>query len=406
MERRACCGRAVGCCCRTGDAERQNGKQALKHHRAVADLEHVLFVFHGFGRRAGGDQAVEAGDRAARHGDEQNREHRAERGVEARECRQVHCRVRNQKTDCRAGNHADEHECRHIVARLLEKPHRKNGCKEDVDKRDVAPGRLAVDERTVHADGKGSCDADQTDDGFLPARKVPLLLDQTEDDRKDHEHDRHHAGSTVRLCCLSQLRHAVGNGIGVERTCHHVGKRCDDNAAEQPAEQQEQLAPELADVLLNQHAHGLAFVLDRGIQGAEVRDRTEENAAQQHPQKHRHPAECRRLNGTGDRTRARDGRELVAENGPAVGRHIVLAVVFLNGRRLCLRVDAPLVCQPASVQHIGCKQNDCREQYDDECVHKSSFFHRNFCLSSGFCHEKSLRPSDGAPKRTNAKTKA
>ena len=116
----------------------------------------------------------------------------------------------------------------------------------------------------------------------------------------------------------------------------------------------------------------------------------------------RQPAECGGLDGTGDRTGACDGRELVAENGPAVGRHIVLAVARgLNGRGLRLGVDAPLVCQPASVQARRLhNRHDCRDQYDDECVHKSSLaFTGIFALSSGLWPRK--KPS---PFRWRAKT--
>ena len=189
LERGARCGHAVCCCRCTGHAKRQNCKQALEHHCAVTDFEHVLFVFNRLRRRTGGDEAVEAGDCAAGHRDEQNREHRAKRRVEARKGRQIHRGVRDQKADGCARDHTDEHERRHVVARLLEKPHRKHGREEDVDEGDVAPGRLAVDERTVHADGKGGGDEQNAEHCFLPTREVPLFLYKAKYHGKDHEHD-------------------------------------------------------------------------------------------------------------------------------------------------------------------------------------------------------------------------
>ena len=152
---------------------------------------------------------------------------------------------------------------------------------------------------------------------FQP-EKLNFFWMQAEDDSEDHEHDGDHTGSAVGLRSLHQS--TVG-AEGVEGAGHHVGKRCNDDAAEQPAEQQEQLAAGLADVLLDQHAHALAVVLDGSIQSAEVGDSAEEDAAQQHPQQHRQPAEGCGLNGTGDRACTGNGAELVAANTvqPLVG---------------------------------------------------------------------------------------
>ena len=259
---------------------------------------------------------MEAGHRAAGDGDEQNGEHRAEVCIrEAREDGEVHRRVCDEKTDDRARDHADEHEGGHVVARLLQKPHREDGGEEDVDKRDVAPGLLVEDERAVHADGKGGGDAENAEHGFLPAGEVQLLLHKTEDDGEHHEHDGHHTGSTVGLRGIGKLGHAVDHGVGVEGACDHVGERRDDDQTEQPAEQQKQLAAELADVLLNEHAHGLSVVFDGGIQRAEVHHSAEEDAAEQHPQRHRQPAERGGLDRAGNRACACDGGKLMAEDG-------------------------------------------------------------------------------------------
>ena len=61
---------------------------------------------NGFGRSAGGHQAVEAGYRAARDGDEQNREQRLAVYNKAVKCRQFDRRVGEDNTDNAAGNHA------------------------------------------------------------------------------------------------------------------------------------------------------------------------------------------------------------------------------------------------------------------------------------------------------------
>src|SRR5699024_5806232 len=75
------------------------------------------------------------------------------------------------------------------------------------------------------------------------------------------------------------------------------------------------------------------------------------------------------LDGAGDRPRPRNGAELVAEHGPAVGGHIVLAVVQADGRGLGGGVDAPGPGKPAPVQGVGRDQTHRRDQDDYKCVH-------------------------------------
>ena len=143
----------------------------------------------------------------------------------------------------------------------------------------------------------------------------------------------------------------------------------DDDAADQPAEQQEQLAAGLADVLFDQHAHALAVVLDGSVQSAEVGDSAEEDAAQQHPQQDRQPAESSSLDGTGDRACTGDGAELVCKHGPAVGGDIVTAILVDDCGGLGGGVDAPFVGQPAAVQRISAEQTHGCDQNDDQRIH-------------------------------------
>ena len=384
LERRA--GRRGAVCCgsRTGNAQRENCQQAFQHHGAVADLRHILFILDGLGGRTGGNQTVEAGNRAARDRDEQDREHRAELFVgEAGEYRQIHGRMRNDQTDDRTGDHADEHEGRHVVARLLEQPHREDRCEEDVDEGDVAPCRLAEDQRAVCADDKGQDDEHDAENGFLPALEGKLLLDKTEYNGEYHKHDRDHAGCAVGLSRRRQLHDAcVAGREGVERTGYHISERRDNDAAEDPREHEEQLAAGPADILLDQHAHRLALVLDRGVQRTKVRDRAEEYTADQHPEQHRQPAKGCGLNCAGYRAGACDRRKLMAEYRPAVGRNEVLSVVQLDGRGLGLGIDAPFVREPASVEYIGAGENNSRDQHDCKCVHGfSSLFRLDLRLS-------------------------
>ena len=204
----------------------------------------------------------------------------------------------------------------------------------------------------------------------LPAGEVPFLLDQPEQDRKRDEQQRDRAGRAVGGRRLREhLRAGFIHRIGVEGAGHHVRKRRDDEQREQPAEQQEQLLAELADVFFDDHAHRFAFVLDAGIQRAEIRDGAEEDAADQHPEQNRKPAENRSLNRAGNGTGAGNGAELVAEYGPAVCRDVVLAVVFDDGGRFRLGVDPPLARDPPPVKRIGRDEADRRDQDNNECVH-------------------------------------
>ena len=185
----------------------------------------------------------------------------------------------NQQADDSTGDHCAEHEGGHVVTGLLEHPHRQDGGKEDVNEGDVAPCSLAEHQRAVHADGKGQHDEDDADDSLFPAGEVELLLDEAEHNGEHHEHDGDHAGRTVGESGLDRCALCIK---GVEGAGNHVCKGSNDDAAEQPAEQQEQLAAGLADVLLNQQAHRLAVVLDGSVQSAEVSDSAEEDAADQH----------------------------------------------------------------------------------------------------------------------------
>ena len=257
---------------------------------------------------------------------------------------------------------------------------RKHGGKEDINEGDIAPCGLAQDDGQICANDKGQHDENDADDALLPTGEVELLLDQAEDHGEDHEHDGDHAGSAVGLGSVHQS--AVG-AVGIEGAGDHVCKGSDDDAAEQPAEQQEQFAAGLADVLLDQHAHALAVILDRSVQSAEVGDGTEEDAAQQDPQQNRQPAEGSSLDGTGDRTCTCNGAELVCKNSPAVGGNIVPAVLMDNSRGLSGGVDAPLVCQPASVEHISAEQTHGRDQNDDQRVHYFYLFPLLFMRQRG-----------------------
>ena len=370
LERGASSGGTVSSSGCTGNAEGQNSQQAFQHHSTVTNLQHILFAFNRLGRSTGGNQTVEAGNSTASHGNEQNGEHGAQFFViETGKDGQVHGGMCNQQANNSTGNHADEHEGGHVVAGLLQQPHGQNCSKENVNKGDVAPGSLVKNQGEFHADSKGQHDEHDAQNSLFPAGEVKLLLDQAKHNSEQHEHDGNHAGCAVGGSCISQAGNAVNRGVSVKSTGNHISKSCNNDAAEQPAEQQEQLAAQLADVLFDQHAHGLAVVLNGSIQSAEVGNSAKENAADEHPQQNRQPAEGCSLDCTGNRACTGNGRKLMAENGPAVGGNVILTVVILNSGGLCVRVNAPGFCHPAPIKRISTDKNHSSDQHDDECVH-------------------------------------
>ena len=319
---------------------------------------------------------MEAGNGTAGHGNEQDGEHGAQLLIgETGENGQVHGGVCDQQADHSTCDHGHEHEGGHVVTGLLQQPHGQHGSEEDVNEGDVAPCSLAQDDRSVCANHEGQHDEHDADDVFLPAGEVELVLQQAKDHSEHHEHDGDHAGSAVGL---SSFHQSTVGAVGVEGACDHVCEGSDDDAAEQPAEQQEQLAAGLADILLDQHAHALAVILDGSVQSAEVGDGTEEDAAQQDPQQNGQPAESGSLDGTGDRACTGNGAELVGEHRPTVGGNIVPAILMDNSRGLGGGVDAPLICQPAAVECVSTEQTHGGDQYDDQrihCFYLFPFFH-------------------------------
>ena len=59
----------------------------------------------------------------------------------------------------------------------------------------------------------------------------------------------------------------------------------------------------------------------------------------------------------------------MGEYGPSIGRDVILTVIFCNGRCFCFRIDAPFLCQPASVEGITCYQTYGGDQYNNQRVH-------------------------------------
>ena len=62
--------------------------------------------------------------------------------VETSVRRKVHCRMCDKQSNDGTDNHTGKHKGCHQVTRFHQKPHRKNGCEENVGKYHVGPVRL------------------------------------------------------------------------------------------------------------------------------------------------------------------------------------------------------------------------------------------------------------------------
>ena len=286
---------------RAGDDECDDAEQALAEHRSVADGQHVALVRDGLGGRAGRDEAVEAGDRAAGNRDEEDREERLAVHLEADERRHVDGRIRREHADNAAGHHAEEQERAQVVARLHEQPHRQDRRDEAIAEDDVAPRRHVEIERELHADGEHTRDEHDRYEEFQCAGGLHLADEDTERHRDDDVEHRDRRGLRARRVERAARREAV------ERLGNDVGERCDDEQRKEPAEKQEQAAARLTDVLLDEHAHRLALTLDRGVERREILYAAEKGTADEDPEQRRRPAEHRRDDRARHRTRARDG---------------------------------------------------------------------------------------------------
>ena len=203
----------------------------------------------------------------------------------------------------------------------------------------------------LQTDDQTQDNADHTHDGGHRQGRAPAVHGQAEDDGHDDEQDRHHGHGGVGV-----VGGAVG-GEAVEGAGHDGGESGHHQHQGQVREHDKQLLGPLADVDGHHLAQGLALVADRGEQRAVVMDSAEEDAADEHPQHHGHPAEDGRLNGAVNGAGAGDGGKVVSHQDGGFGRDIVHAVLQLMSRSDLGVIHAPLLGQPASVEDITGNQN-------------------------------------------------
>ena len=96
---------------------------------------------------------------------------------------------------------------------------------------------------------------------------------------------------------------------------------------------------------------------------------TEEDAADEHPQQHRNPAENSGLDRAVDRAGARDGGEVVAHQDRGLCGAVVHAVFQLVSRGRAGRVDAPLFGQPSAIENVAQGENDNANNQNYSSIH-------------------------------------
>ena len=361
-----------------GGDDGDDADEGLEHHGTIAHGKHVSLVGDLLGRGAGGDEAVEAGEGAAGDGDEHQGEEVLAVGSEL--CQGgAACdhggghgclALDGEREDAEHGadDHGDHHDGGEVVTRLLEGLDGHGARKDEVDHHDGDPAVDIEVEGELHADGEHDDDGRDGDGELLPALEVEALAQPAEGDGDEGEQDGDGAGAAGGVG-LGEIDGAGGGGGELEGACDHGGERRDHDGAEQPAEQQEQAAARLADVLLDELAQRLAVVLDGGVQRAEVMHGAEEDATDEDPQQNRQPAEHHRDDGAGDGARTADRAELVCERGEARCGREVPAVLHAAGGRNGLWIDAPALGQPSAVDDVAADERHGRNQYYQHSVH-------------------------------------
>ena len=230
---------------------------------------------------------MEPRNRAAGDRDEQNREHRLAADLKANKCRHIDRRIGNKYADDAACYHTKEQERAQIITWLHEEPHRQHGSNEAINKNNITPYICIEIHRECNTRSQHANDQYNADHKLQPLRRLYFADEETES--HCHENIKHRN----RSCSCIRNSQAAIFGKAIEGICHDIRKGRNDQQRKEPAEQKEKTASGLADIVLNEHAHGFAIILDGCIKCCKILHRTEENTADQKPEQCRQPAEHR-----------------------------------------------------------------------------------------------------------------
>ncbi len=248
-----------------------------------------------------------------------------------------------------------------IVSGLKEKPHGKDGGKDDVDGEDPAPGFHGLREDRCNPGGivavpAGADDDGNHDDGHEPQGCSVLVDQHAKDDRKtDIEGPRE------------------GNcGVSRKGVCGELKENRDNENQRKDGEAEEKDLALPADPLVHHFTHGLAVMAHGGDEGAHVMGAAEEGGADETPQIGGEPSEHgRRGDGPDDGSCSGDGGKMVPQKNGRVGRAVVDAVEHGFGGGL------GTVIEIVDSRHIGAvdlitnskQDNGTDKQHSKHCVH-------------------------------------
>ena len=270
---------------------------------------------------------MEAGNSAARDGNEAEREQRARNDGAAAahvlaQRRHLEFRIDDDDAEGEQEDGADLREGAQVAARRQQQPHRHHR------------GREAVDAERDH-----DLRARQVEQAREPrVRVADRLAGPERHQQADHAND----GGFRRLALAPHVHphaheHAERNRHGDgERAPDAVGKRVDERDAEagQGDDQNEDdhdrrdEAHRRADLLLDDVRQRSAAAARRCPQHGAVVDRARDATSGDQPDEARGVAELGRQHRANQRSGAGDGREMVAEHHPLAGRVVVRAVVL------------------------------------------------------------------------------
>ena len=331
LVRRGVDGEVVGGHEHAGGDQGHDRDEALNEHGAVADEQDVAFLADHLGRGARADGGVEARERAAGDGDEDERDHRAahdgaaalgelgERG---------HVEIGHDEHDAerQRADGADLEEGGQVVAGQEQQPHRQ-------DRGDEAVHR--------NQDGHGLLVDVQPAEDIGMRRHVGPGQDAQAEQRHADDRRAEHVALAPYLHVQAHdhgdrngRRHGVG---GPQAVVHGVDHR--DGQARQRQQQNGEYGPRrhaagrLVDFLRGDVGEALSPVAHRGEQHDHVVHAAREHAADENPQQAGHVAELGRQHGAEQGARRGDGGEVVAEQDVLVGVHVVVPVGVLDGGR-------------------------------------------------------------------------
>ena len=234
--------------------------------------------------------------------------------------RRLHDRPSHQNADCQQGDGADLHERRQVVARRQQQPDRQHRGGKTVD--DDAPRQRHLGEREpVHAPGgfgnpaagdHGQQQQHDADERYLrhPARSQESQVQTHEQGDRDGHRDGEHAPG------------ALGEGVDDDeredrQQDHHDHQHADDRGD----------ATDRAQLVAGHLAERAAAAPDRDGQHQVVLHATRDQRADDDPDGAGQVAHLHGEHRPDQWTGAGDRREVMTEQHPSIGRHVVGAVV-------------------------------------------------------------------------------